>query len=183
MTIEPASEYVDGAFCLFNTVEFSCVFACRPKLGHENVTKKVLSPCISLPSLPHISKKKKREGIRPKCKTTRTYNCVEKTAEKTTCVVKCWLNCQFASFEALLSLEKKTIDDPTPSWTAVTVLRLAATKRYPANCVVSHVLSHHIGKKHVPKKKCWWSRNKKTPWRTSLVDRCSITAFLRLAQA
>ena len=36
---------------------------------------------------------------------------------------QCWLTCQLASVESLRSLEK-TIDDPTPSWSAVLFLRL-----------------------------------------------------------
>ena len=34
-------------------------------------------------------------------------------------VFKCWLKSQLACFEALLSLEKKNINDLTPSWNAV----------------------------------------------------------------
>ena len=73
---------------------------------------------ISLPILPHISKK--RKGIRPKCKNKkkRENTKVLNKRKRTICVFKCWLNCQLASFEALLALEK-TIEDPTPSWCAV----------------------------------------------------------------
>ena len=59
------------------------------------------------------------------------------------CILECWLNCQLASFEALQSLEK-TIDDPTPSWSAVPFLRLVAEKRYPSGFVISYVFSYHI---------------------------------------
>ena len=45
--------------------------------------------------------------------------------------------------KALRSLEK-TIDDPTPSWSAVPFLRLVAEKRYPSGFVISYVFSYHI---------------------------------------
>ena len=56
------------------------------------------------------------------------------------CVFKCRLTCQVASFEALRPHEKnKNMDDRTPSWSAVPLVRLVAQKRYPSNCVVSYV--------------------------------------------
>ena len=51
-------------------------------------------------------------------KNTTIQNCRINKKNARYAYFKCWLNRQVASFEALLSLEK-TIDDPTPSWSAV----------------------------------------------------------------
>ena len=62
---------------------------------------------------------------------------------------KCWLNCQLASFEALLSLlsHEKTSNDPTPSWSAVLFfLRLVVQKkRHPSTFDHFSVFSNHVG--------------------------------------
>ena len=55
----------------------------------------------------HFTSQKKERGIWPKCKTIRKYNGVFFEQKRTICSFKCWLNCHLASFEALLSLEKK----------------------------------------------------------------------------
>ena len=46
-------------------------------------------------------------GQNEKKKKTRKCNIVEETKKRTICVFKFWLNCQLASFEALLSPDKK----------------------------------------------------------------------------
>ena len=60
---------------------------------------------------------KKREGHSAEMQK-HEHTTVLNRQKRAICVFKCWLNCQVASFEGLLSLEK-TIDDPTPSWSAV----------------------------------------------------------------
>ena len=147
------------------------------------VTKICLLPGISLPILPQISSKKKREGHSSEMqKKEHEHTTVLNKQKRTICVFKCWLTCQLASFEALRSLEK-TIDDPTPSWSAVLF------------CVLSHrndirqkkrnflCVSCHIGGT-CPVKEFSGSRNgaffwdqKKRPRRTSPVIDVS-TCFL-----
>ena len=55
------------------------------------------------------------------------------------------------SFEALLSLEKKT----TPSWSAVPFLRLVAQKRYPSKLCHFQCFSYHIGETCLVKEFSW----------------------------
>ena len=95
---------------------------------------------ISLPILPQISQKTRGAFDRNAKKHETTYS-VEHTK---THDLKCWLNGQVASFEAQPSLEK-TIDDPTPSWSAVSFLRPCRTKtisrqiaQFPMYFFVSH---------------------------------------------
>ena len=65
--------------------------------------------------------KKNLRDVRPKCKT-KDENTTLLIEQKKHCLVfQCWLNCQVASFEALLSLEK-TISEPTLSWSRVLFL-------------------------------------------------------------
>ena len=115
-------------------------------------------PFISLPSLPHISTTKKNErGFRPKCKTnTNMQQC--RVKKPTICVFNCWLNCHLASSEkALLPLEK-TIDDPTPSWSAVLFCVLSHKNEIRKNCVSSCAFSYHT-RGTCPVQEFSWSRN------------------------
>ena len=77
--------------------------------------------------------------------------------KRTFCVFKMLAELQFASFEALLSLEE-TIDDPTPSWSAIPFFRLVAQKRYPSKMCNFLFFSYHTGGT-CPVKECSWSRN------------------------
>ena len=76
--------------------------------------------------------------------------------ERTICICKCWLNSQLASSEALLSLES-TIDDPTPSWSAVPFF-VWHKNDIRQRCVISFVFSYHIGGT-CPVKEFSWPRN------------------------
>ena len=119
----------------------------------------------------HFTTQKNERGIRPKFKKTRKSTVLNKQ-KRTICVFKCWLNCQLASFEALLSLAKP-INDPTQSWSVVPFFASCRTKRYPSKLGIYFVFSYHIGQT-CPVKEFWWSRNgaffenkKKRPRRTS----------------
>ena len=70
---------------------------------------------------------------------------------------KC-LNCHLASFEALLSLEQNTINDPTPSWRALPFCVLSSKKRYPSKLCNFYAFSYHIDQTRPVKEFCW-SRN------------------------
>ena len=120
------------------------------------MTKIFLSRGISLPTLPHTSQNNER-CVRPKC-TKHKNTTVLKKLLRTICVVKRWLNGQLASFEALLSLEK-TIGDPTPSMSAVSLhCVLSYENHIRQNCVVCSVFSYHI-RGTCPVKEFSWSRN------------------------
>ena len=88
-----------------------------------------------------FAKKKNTRSIRPKCKKKQheKYNSFESTKKRTVCPFKCWLTCQLASSEALLSKKKKkNIDDPTPSWCAVPFFCVLSHKNdIRQNCVIS----------------------------------------------
>ena len=109
-------------------------------------------------NLCHKFHKKTKGGIRPKCKKYENTTVFNKQ-KRTSCVFKCWLNCQLACFEALLSLEKKNIDDPTPPWSAVLFLRLVTHKRYTSKLRdVLCFFQYHFGGT-CPVKEFSWSRN------------------------
>ena len=79
-----------------------------------------------------------------------------KKQKRTISVFKCWLTCQVASFEALLSIDK-AIDDPP--WSAVPFFASCRTK----NEILQHFriflcFSYHIGGT-CPVKEFPWSRN------------------------
>ena len=73
------------------------------------------------------------------------------------CVLKCWRNCQLASFEALLSVEKKpsTIQRHRG---ARSLFASCRKKRYPSNLSNFHVFTYHIGQTCLVKE-IVWSRN------------------------
>ena len=146
---------------------------------HLFVTKCFLLRCIALPILPQIHKKRGAFGRNEK---TRTYNSVD-----TICVFKCWLKCQLTSFEALLSLEK-TIDDPTPSLSAVPVFRLVAENDVRQKSEVSSVLSYHIGgtcpvkEFSLSRNGAFWGTEKKrpTPIPSGALYSCAACVLVRV---
>ena len=100
-------------------------------------------PSISLPTLPHISSKTKTRVH--STEVQKHDNTTVNQQKRTICVLKCWLNCQVASFEALLSHE------------AVPFLRLDVQKRHPVNMMyfVCFLVSHRTT---CTVKECWRSR-------------------------
>ena len=66
---------------------------------------------------------------------------VLKKQKRAICIFKCWLNCQWASVDALLSLEK-TVDDPTPPWSAVLFFASCRTKAISVKFAVMFFVSH-----------------------------------------
>ena len=111
------------------------------KRNHLFETNVFLLRGISLPTLPQISQTTRRSWAEMQ-KKTRKYNNVEKQ-KRTICVFKCWLNWQLLKLCCHL---KKTINDPTPSWSAVPFVRLGPRARSTAQCwgdACSHVGSSH----------------------------------------
>ena len=121
-------------------------------------------PCHTFHLPPH---QKKRD--------TRKYNSVENISKKRTiCVFRCWLNCQYRHPLKLCCHLKKTINHPTPSWSAVPYLRLIAQKRYPSKLrnfrcfLVSHRKNISGKRIFVVTERCIFWDQKKRPRRTSL---------------
>ena len=98
---------------------------------------------------------------------------LNKTKKSTICEFKCWLSCQLAPFEALLSLKKKHQRSNAIAERGA-CLRLVVQKRYPSKWRNFYVIPHHIGQS-CPDKEFRWSRNgaffgtTKRPRRTSLL--------------
>ena len=121
----------------------SPLFICPIEPTHLFETKKNLLRSISWPILPQFAQK--TGGHSGEMQNKHENTTVMKKEKRTICVFKCWLNCQLAIFETLLSLEKP-IDDPTPSWSAVPLSRLVDKKNdIRQNCVISNVVSYNIG--------------------------------------
>ena len=97
--------------------------------------------------------KKNERGIRPKCKKQRKHEHTTVLKKRTIWVFKCWLNCQSASFEALLSFFKK-INDPC----RFHCLPASVQKRCPSKWSNFFVFSNNLGQT-CPVKEFWWSRN------------------------
>ena len=98
--------------------------------------------------------------------------------KRTLCVFKCWLNCQMASCEALLSLEKKKTSPIQRHHAARSLFASCRTKPdVRQNYVISSVffVSHRknmIGKRNVVvTERCIFLGQKKRPRRTSPLSR------------
>ena len=116
-------------------------------------------------------------NIQPKCKNKDENTKVLNKQKRTICMFKCWLNFQLASFKTLMSREKKPINGPTPSWSAVPFSRLVVQKRYPSKLGNFYVVSYHIGQT-CSVKEFWCSRNGASPCITATASdnsgmRCS----------
>ena len=83
---------------------------------------------------------------------------VLKKPKRTVCASKCWLSCQLASFEALLSLEKKPSTVQRHRGPRSLFCVLSHKNEIRQNCVISYVLSFHIGRT-CPVKEFSWSRS------------------------
>ena len=113
-------------------------------------------PFVANPAT-NFAKKKKTRGAFGRIAKKQQQQHENTTVKPLSAYSKCWLICQMASFEALWSLEK-TIDDPTPPWSAVPFLRLVAQKRYPSKLCNFLCSSYHIGETCLVKEYSW-SRN------------------------
>ena len=95
---------------------------------------------MSLPILPQFYQETRGHSAEMPNKT-RNYKCwVNKNALSAYSNAG-WMNGQLASFEALLSVEK-SIDDPTPSWSAVPLCVLSHKNDFRQHCVFSYVFEY-----------------------------------------
>ena len=112
-----------------------------------------LSQGISLPTRPQsVRKQGEAFGRNAKNNNNTTIQQCWRNKKRTIYVFKCWLNCQLASCEALLSFEKKTSTIQRHRGARSLFLRVVVQNRYPSNLGNVHVFSHHIGDTHVPLK-------------------------------
>ena len=115
-----------GVVCCSSSSPYSCLL--HPSSPHF-VTKNFLLRVYRCQSCHTFrkKKKKKRERRSAEMQNKQENTTVLNKRRRTICEFKCLLNCQLASFEALLSLEM-TIEDPTPSWSAVPFFASCRTK-------------------------------------------------------
>ena len=100
----------------------------------------------------------KREGAIGRDAKKHENTTVLNRQKRTLCVFKCWLNCQPASFEALLSIEKNhrranAIVERGPFFCV-----LSHKNDIRQHCVISQVFSYHVGGT-CPVKDFSWSWN------------------------
>ena len=108
----------------------------NPPFRDQNVSLR----CIPLPTQPHISQENERD-FGQNAKKHENTNALNKQ-KRAISVCKCWLNCELVSFEAMVSLDK-TINDPTPSGSAVLFLHIVIQKRYPSTVDNFYLFSCH----------------------------------------
>ena len=105
--------------------------------------------------VPHISQTNERGTFGRNAKKHENTTVLNEQ-NRTLCVFKCWLKCQLASFEALLSLEKKThrrskaIVERGPCFASCRT-RTICVEIGPPSFLVSHQTS--------PVQEFWWSQN------------------------
>ena len=124
---------------------------------------------ISLPILPQISHE--NEKGHPS-RNVKKHTTVLNKHNRTIFEFKCWLDCQLASFEALLSYEKKKSSTIQRHLGARSIFCVWSYKNdISQNCASSYVPPYHTGKKYfVVTERCIFGTEKKRPQRTSQLN-------------